>query len=198
MEQRRESAIQRLKEDILREALEGARGNAPRWNDAPLSLSADLYWRTEEGVDREPDPLMRQAALARYRGSGDPRTLRVALEEARKEAARRSANGPRDPSDPVDDTATWVGIGPTDARFEVNGGVYFQNDSGRATYIHTDPRDPNILYHSTATGGIWKTYNALADDPTWIPIGESASLSVGAFDVAKSAPDTLYLAAGDA
>src|SRR5258707_15719302 len=101
MEQRRESAIQRLKEDILREALEGARGNAARWNDAPLSLSADLYWRTEEGVDREPDPLMRQAALAPYRGSRATRTLRAALEEARKEARRRSPDGPRYPPDPV-------------------------------------------------------------------------------------------------
>src|SRR5260370_40040171 len=112
MEQRRESAIQRLKEDILREALEGARGNAARWIDAPLSLPADLYWRTGEGVDREPDPLMRQAALARYRGSCDPRTLRVALEETRKAAARRRANRPDGASDPIDDTATCAHIAP--------------------------------------------------------------------------------------
>jgi hypothetical protein len=199
MEQRRERAIQKFKEDILREALEGARGNAPRWNDAPLSLPADLYWRTEEGVDREPDPLMRQAALARYRGSGDPRTLRVALEEVRKEAARRSANGPRDPLDPIDDTATWVGIGPTDARFEVNGGIYFQNDSGRATHIRVDPRDPNILYHGTATGGIWKSYNALDDNPVWIPITEDiGGMAIGAMDIDPANPDTLYIAIGDA
>ena len=198
LEQRRENAIQQFKQDVLREAMEGARGKAPRWNDAPLSLSPDLYWRTEDGVDREPDPLMRQAALARYRGAGDPRTVGIALQEARKEVARRGGNGPQAPLGPLDDTAVWSGIGPTDARFEVNGGIYFQNDSGRASHISVDPRDPNVVYHGTATGGIWKTYNALDDSPTWVPITEDiGGMSIGGMDIDPSDPDTLYIAIGD-
>lgn len=195
IKERHQRALQKLRQDLAVAADLGARGQSHHWNDAPLPVSEDLLEPSENGEIREVPRDVRDAALLGYKPYTpfyDPKA-----DPGTQLSSDSNGRGPNSPGTPPDNLV-WVNIGPTDARFEVNGGVYFQNDSGRATYIHNDPRDANILYHSTATGGIWKTYDALDDDPTWIPIGESANLSVGAFDVAKSAPDTLYLAAGDA
>ena len=47
-------------------------------------------------------------------------------------------------------------------------------------------------------GGVWKTYNFSATQPTWLPITDTVGgLAVGAFELDPNNPDTLYLGLGD-
>ncbi|MEI7704060.1 MAG: hypothetical protein WCK73_05640 [Deltaproteobacteria bacterium] len=95
---------------------------------------------------------------------------------------------------------SWVSLGPTDARFQWNSSYYLQVDSGRATRILVDPRDPNVVYVATTGGGVWKTFDfeTAAPNPTWQPITETiGNLAVGAMGLDPSNPDTIYLATGD-
>jgi hypothetical protein len=185
-----------MRAQILDEAVQGAINGTIPWNDSPLAMSDELR-EVDDEVQHETDRALAVAAQLRYH-QPDPDLVGQTLDEQQ----RWSTSGNGSPDDPVNLPPTWVNIGPTDARFEVNGGVYFQNDSGRATFIRTDPRfngqGPLTLYHATATGGIWKTYDALADSPTWIPIGDTINGSTAAFDIDTSHPDTLYAATGDA
>jgi hypothetical protein len=76
--------------------------------------------------------------------------------------------------------ASWVPLGPS----QIPGG---QTDttlgpapnpfaggtvSGRVSAIAVDPTDPNVVYCGGAQGGVWKTTNALAANPTWTPISD--------------------------
>src|SRR5262249_50247293 len=93
---------------------------------------------------------------------------------------------------------SWVNLGPTDARIQANGQAYNGIDSGRAATIRVDPRDKDVVYLATAWGGLWKTYNFSAAQPTWLPISDTiGALSVGSFEIDPSTPDTLYLGIGD-
>ncbi|MCU1279352.1 MAG: hypothetical protein JWM53_2898 [bacterium] len=94
---------------------------------------------------------------------------------------------------------SWVNLGPTDARIQTNGGVYNGIDSGRAAAIRVDPRDKDVVYVATASGGVWKTYNFTAAQPSWSPMTDTiGGLAVGAFELDPNNPDTLYLGIGDA
>ncbi len=63
--------------------------------------------------------------------------------------------------------------------------------------IHTvaaHPTNADIMYIGTTNGGIWKTTNATATNPTWIPQTDSASsMSIGAleFDPTDATHETL-------
>ena len=93
---------------------------------------------------------------------------------------------------------SWLNLGPTDARIQKNGSVYNGIDSGRAATIRVDPRSKDVVYLATAWGGVWKTYNFTATQPSWSPITDTiGSLAVGAFDLDPNNPDTLYLGLGD-
>src|SRR6185312_7478370 len=93
----------------------------------------------------------------------------------------------------------WVNLGPTDARIQKNGSVYNGIDSGRAATIRVDPRHKDVVYLASAWGGVWKTYNFSATQPSWSPITDTiGGLAVGAFEIDPNNPDTLYLGLGDA
>jgi photosystem II stability/assembly factor-like uncharacterized protein len=94
---------------------------------------------------------------------------------------------------------SWVNLGPTDARIQKNGAVYNGIDSGRAATIRVDPRDANIVYLATASGGVWKSYDFTTAAPHWVPITDNVGSGfVGAFDLDPKNPDTLWMGLGDA
>ena len=67
--------------------------------------------------------------------------------------------------------------------------------SGRCTEVLGVPGDKNIIYASFASGGLWKTSNA---GDTWEPLTDQiGTLSIGAFDVAASNPNIIYVGTGE-
>ncbi len=119
----------------------------------------------------------------------------IAQSEARKWPHLMPRNG-RSPKAAVNGLS-WVNLGPTDAKFQYNGVRYTQVDSGRTTGIAVHPAS-NVAYTSTSGGGVWKTYDFDAADPTWYPVTETiGNLAVGAMAMDAASPDTLYIGLGD-
>ena len=63
--------------------------------------------------------------------------------------------------------------------------------------VAADPTNPNILFVGSVNGGIWKTTNATAASPTWIPQTDFLpSLSIGALEFDPTDASRLTLMAG--
>ena len=70
---------------------------------------------------------------------------------------------------------------------------------GAVESIAAHPMDANIAYAAAVNGGIWKTTNALAPTPTWVPqTDQYPSLSVGqiAFSPLDPTGNTIFAATG--
>ncbi|HEU5334741.1 MAG TPA: hypothetical protein VFU27_02195, partial [Terriglobales bacterium] len=89
----------------------------------------------------------------------------------------------------------WVPLGPNPINSNATGSLDEQNYgpvTGRATSVVVDPGDPtgNTVYLGGAFGGLWKSTNAAAADPStvvWTPlIDQQATLAVGAVAVQPS------------
>ena len=71
--------------------------------------------------------------------------------------------------------------------------------SGAIQAIAVDPTNPNIMYVGSVNGGIWKTTNATAASPHWVPLTDNLpSLSIGAlaFDPTDATHQTLIAGIG--
>ena len=106
---------------------------------------------------------------------------------------------------PLDDrqfapTATWNPVGPMplDSLF---GTAAYGDASGRINWVAVSPTDGNIVLLGTATGGIWRSTNALAADSSQVvftPVSDNqVDLAVGSIAFAPSNPTIVYAAMGD-
>jgi photosystem II stability/assembly factor-like uncharacterized protein len=67
--------------------------------------------------------------------------------------------------------------------------------SGRVTAIAADPRNPDIMYIGTASGGLWKTLNA---GTTFTPVFDDQPVaSIGALAVDPLRPDIVWAGTGE-
>ena len=108
-------------------------------------------------------------------GSIDLEALRRARQQVRvlrqKNATARGVN------------ANWTQKGPN-------------NIQGRITGIAVDPRDDEIAYAGTASGGIFRTFDG---GDTWTPIfDDQIALPIGAVTLNPSNPDVLFAGTGEA
>ena len=98
----------------------------------------------------------------------------------------------------------WVPLGPAPINSNATGSFDDQDYGpvvGRATSIVVDPGDPtgNTVYLGGAYGGVWKSTNAAASDPsavTWTPLtDQQATLATGslALQPSSSGPSNLIL-----
>ena len=93
---------------------------------------------------------------------------------------------------------SFINIGPTRADFAINGDLYREIDSGRARQILPHPMDADVLYLSTAGGGVWKTYNARSATIQWEPLTDAiGTTAVGTLAMDPSNPEILFLGLGD-
>ena len=101
--------------------------------------------------------------------------------------------------------APWRSMGPYWARSQFNGFYYTAADTGRVMTIKVHPTNANLVYIGTSGGGIWKnaafnnSSQAAGPTPAWVALTDSlGSLAIGAFDIAPSNPNVLYVGLGDA
>jgi hypothetical protein len=81
---------------------------------------------------------------------------------------------------------TWTSIGP-------NTGI-----GGRILTIAVNPKRSNSVYIGSASGGIWKTYNAQATTPTWQPVTTNlATLGVSSIIISPVDTNTIYAGTGE-
>ncbi len=96
-------------------------------------------------------------------------------------------------------TVAWVSQGPTQV---TNGQVEGLDAQGNPVSgaVHTalaHPTDPDILYIGAVNGGIWRTTNATASEPTWEALTDTIdSLSIGALQYDLSDPTFNTIVAG--
>ena len=79
------------------------------------------------------------------------------------------------------------------------GAVKIENPSvGAISAIATVPGDANTLYISAVNGGIWKTSNAKAVEPTWVPLVDTQlpALSIASLAISPLDSNTLYAGTG--
>ncbi|HEY6938264.1 MAG TPA: sialidase family protein, partial [Terriglobales bacterium] len=98
----------------------------------------------------------------------------------------------------------WVPLGPAPINSNSTGSLDDQDYGpvvGRATSVVVDPGDPtgNTVYVGGAYGGVWKSTNAAASDPsavTWTPLtDQQATLATGslALQPSSSGPSSVIL-----
>jgi uncharacterized repeat protein (TIGR01451 family) len=94
--------------------------------------------------------------------------------------------------------ATYVAQGPS----PITGGqvenVTPNNEVAGAVHtVVAHPADPNILWIGTVNGGIWRTFNATAASPTWVPLtDQQPGLSIGAMELDPTVATNTVLVAG--
>lgn len=160
-------------EDVWDDALRRGIANREAWGTPTPEVRAD--WARIAGQERRRWPALLGAAPGPAPGG----------------AAAPAAVAPTG-------TAAWASLGPSDATFQWNAAQYSAVDSGRVNDIRVHPVDPAIVYVATSGGGAWKTFD-FGPSPTWLPITETlGNLAIGAMDLDRTAPDTVYLGLGDA
>jgi hypothetical protein len=93
----------------------------------------------------------------------------------------------------------WINEGPSPG---INGQETVAPNNqinGAIQAIAVHPTDPNIMYVGSVNGGIWKTTNATAASPHWVPLTDNLpSLSIGAleFDPTDATHQTLIAGIG--
>ena len=121
-------------------------------------------------------------------------------EEARQRAKEQADVVAPPASDPDAPNAVWTTVGPQPLESFYDGTAY-GDDSGRINWIAVSPADSNIVLVGTATGGIWRSTNALAADGQVVfsPVSDNqVDLAVGTIAFAPSNPNIVYAGMGDA
>jgi hypothetical protein len=91
----------------------------------------------------------------------------------------------------------WVSEGPGPG---INGQETVAPNNqinGAIQAIAVNPTDPDVMYVGSVNGGIWKTTNATAAAPHWVPLTDNLpSLSIGALEFDPTDPTHQTLIAG--
>lgn len=94
-------------------------------------------------------------------------------------------------------SAVWVAQGPTTSQNGQVEGIADREVIGAVHAVVTHPTDANTMYVGSVNGGVWKTTNATATDPTWTPIfDQQSSLSIGAMTMDPADPDRILVGFG--
>jgi photosystem II stability/assembly factor-like uncharacterized protein len=80
------------------------------------------------------------------------------------------------------ESIAWTSVGPT-------------NIAGRVRSIAIDPRNSNVMYSGSVSGGLWKSTNGGAG---WLPITDFVpNMVIGCLALDPKHPDTLYAGTGE-
>jgi len=138
--------------------------------------------------DEAESPMGRlEARKAAIGGDVTPELRSLLLKEAARVQSRKA---------PVVGGA-WKSIGPTNITRIQNGVNKAQQISGRMRTILPDPRRADTVYLQTSGGGLWKTTNFSASQPTWAAKTDSIYGTSGGSAAFGRTPDVIYLGSGD-
>lgn len=91
----------------------------------------------------------------------------------------------------------WVSEGPSPGIHGQENVLPNNQINGAIQAIAVHPTDPNVIYVGSVNGGIWKTTNATAASPHWVPLTDNLpSLSIGALEFDPTDPTHQTLIAG--
>ncbi len=141
--------------------------------------------------DRPFDPMARIRAITQMGQQLDQ------LERARI----NSGVGGRDIS-----TTSWTPVGP--APIPAGQTTPANPVTGRIITIAVHPTNPDIVFVGTASGGLYRTLNGQAAQPTWTPMMDTVqlqstglpalgTLAIGAIAFAPSNPNIVYIGTGE-
>jgi hypothetical protein len=160
-----------------------------------LLLSCGAAWAAREsyGVYRSGDGHASDAAVDEYDQSDaepvDPAEQRPAVMPPQRPQSRGA--GPTQPS--------WIELGPAPTEAAQVGVPPDNEVSGAVQALAPHPTNADILYAATVNGGIWRTNNATAARPSWVPLTDNQrSLSTAsiAFDPTDVSLQTLVVGTG--
>ena len=139
----------------------------------------------------------------------DPQARNRAIEQmgqqlSRLETARTRNNRPNGPA--ISSTA-WTPVGPAPVP-QGQTETTVNPVTGRIISIAIHPTNPDIVFAGTATGGLYRTLNGQAANPTWTPLMDTiqvqangiaalGTLSIGAIAIAPSDPNIVYIGTGE-
>ncbi len=94
---------------------------------------------------------------------------------------------------------TWKSLGPANITRFQNGVNKAKDNNGRLRAILADPRPSHAktVYLLSSGGGLWKTTNFGAQNPTWIPKTDDIYATSGGGAAFGRTPDVIYLGSGD-
>ncbi len=94
---------------------------------------------------------------------------------------------------------TWKSLGPANITRFQNGVNKAKDNNGRLRAILADPRSnrAGTVYLLSSGGGLWKTTNFGAQNPTWVPKTDGIYATSGGGVAFGRTPDVLYLGSGD-
>lgn len=91
----------------------------------------------------------------------------------------------------------WLEAGPTPAINAQVSGIGDDPVTGSAEVLTPHPTDPNILFLAGTNGGVWRTTNALTEDPTWTALTDQMpSLSIASMAINQQNPNQLLVGHG--
>ena len=156
----------------------------------PDSTAVEDGQQVRDVADRDAeqdDPTRRLAWQRGAWGVVTPTFRASALRNGKDHSDKKNARGPK-----------WVNIGPTESLYEQNGSFTgHESDSGRARTILPHPTNADIVYVLTSGGGLWRTNNWRAAEPTWkVLTDDLPTTGGGSVDFGRN-PNTLYLGLGD-
>jgi hypothetical protein len=99
-------------------------------------------------------------------------------------------------------SADWVSVGPAPAiNAQCEGITSPEGDNPVSGAIHAiapGATDANLMYVAAVNGGVWKTTNAKAASPNWIPLTDQAlpSLSVSSIAISPLDPQVIFVGSG--
>jgi hypothetical protein len=174
--------------------------------EMPSALARHLA--TTQGVESEEGP--GSAGEAAFRERAYPDTTISVAEMSGARAAFARAKG-RHTNKGREKKGEWTPVGPSTALYPFeelrNAFLYVPNKyvaGGRTTSIAISSRcKPNhcVAYITPAGGGVWRTKNALSDQPDWTylggPLGINAAGSV-VIDENDPSDNTVYVGTGEA
>jgi hypothetical protein len=94
---------------------------------------------------------------------------------------------------------TWQSLGPANITRFQNGVNKAKDNNGRLRAILADPRPDraSTVYLLSSGGGLWKTTNFGAQNPTWVPKTDGIYATSGGGAAFGRTPDVIYLGSGD-
>jgi hypothetical protein len=93
-------------------------------------------------------------------------------------------------------SSNWVEQGPG----PITGGLVegLPTTAGAVEAIATDPHNADLVYVGAVNGGVWRTTNATAANPTWTPLTDLQlpGLAINSLAVSPVNPNTIYAGTG--